>query len=232
MDRCGGQGLFAVRISRVAIITENGFLGISSAQCHHLPVSDRRSVTFAQCLDSGTLYRQCCEIGAGQALLLLLDLHLYAVLKEAYLLAQDSYGVPPIPVHLADFPTVGGLVVPYITLRHRNGTAALGLVDYNRMVTCLEGKRCGVCGEVVVGRMVFLMRSFDLARNLSSEPGLCPPCAAYTMAACPMITGQMAHYRKTAPTFVRRLYGAPECQCSQWTSTPEYHLEVLLGDTG
>src|SRR4051812_29215218 len=85
--------------------------------------------------------------------------------------AHDSYGVPPIPIHLAEFPTVGGLVVPNITLRHRNGAAALGLVDYRRMVHCFRERCCGVCGEPVEGRLVFLMRSFDLARSMSCEPG-------------------------------------------------------------
>lgn len=136
-------------------------------------------------------------------------------------MAHDSFGVPPIPVHLTDFPTVGGLVVPYITLRHRNGTAALGLVDYSRMVHCFSEHRCGVCSEVVTDRMVFLMREWDLARQQSSEPGLCPPCAAYTLAACPMLAGNMARYRQSVPTFIRRQCGDPECQCSQWISTPE-----------
>jgi hypothetical protein len=93
-------------------------------------------------------------------------------------LTQDSFGVPPIPVHLANSPTVGGMVVPYITLRHRNGTAALGLVDYNRMVQCFREHRCGVCGEPIRDRLVFLMRRLDLIRCRSAEPGLCPPCAA------------------------------------------------------
>jgi hypothetical protein len=135
--------------------------------------------------------------------------------------AQDSFGVPPIPVHLAQLPTVGGLVVPYITLRHRNGAAALGLVDYSRMVRCFEGHRCGVCAETVSNRMVFLMRSLDLIRSRSAEPGLCPPCAAYTMMACPMVASRMAHYRRSQPTFMSRQCGDPECSCSQWTSTPE-----------
>lgn len=136
-------------------------------------------------------------------------------------MAQDSFSAPPIPIHLADFPMVGGLVVPYITLRHRNGTAALGLVDYGRMVHCFQERRCGVCGEVVYGRMVFLVRSVDLSRGMSSEPGLCPPCAAYTLAACPMIAGRMAHYRQTAPSFIRRVCGDPGCECSQWVSSQE-----------
>jgi hypothetical protein len=136
-------------------------------------------------------------------------------------MSRDAFGVPPIPIHLTEFPTVGGLVVPYITLRHRNGAAALGLVDYNRMVHCFRERCCGVCGEPVAGRLVFLMRSFDLARSISSEPGLCPPCAAYTQLACPMIAGCMAHYRQSAPTFVTRRCDDPECECRLWGAVPQ-----------
>lgn len=136
-------------------------------------------------------------------------------------MASDSFGVPSVPVHLANFPTVGGLVVPYITLRHRNGAAALGLVDYSRMVRCFQEQRCGVCGEVVTGKMVFLVRAIDLDRGMSSEPGLCPPCAAYTLAACPMLAGQMAHYRRSRPAFIRRPCGDPACECRLWETTPE-----------
>jgi hypothetical protein len=135
--------------------------------------------------------------------------------------AHDSYGVPPIPIHLAEFPTVGGLVVPNITLRHRNGAAALGLVDYRRMVHCFRERCCGVCGEPVEGRLVFLMRSFDLARSMSCEPGLCPPCPAYTQAACPMIAGRMAHYRQSAPAFVARRCDDSECECRLCGAVPQ-----------
>lgn len=61
---------------------------------------------------------------------------------------QDSaLTPPPIPVHLADFPTIGGLVIPFVVLRHRNGDAALGLVDHDRLARCLRERRCGVCGH-------------------------------------------------------------------------------------
>lgn len=134
---------------------------------------------------------------------------------------QAAFGVPPIPVHLASFATMGGMVVPYITLRHRNGVAALGLVDYSRMVRCFEERRCGVCAEPVTNRMVFLMRPLDLIRGRSAEPGLCPPCTAYTTTACPMVAGRIAHYRRSRPTFINRRCDDPECECSQWVSTPE-----------
>jgi hypothetical protein len=123
---------------------------------------------------------------------------------------------PPIPLHLVSFPTTGGLVIPFITLQHRNGKAALGLVDANRIELCLRERRCSVCGSIVADRMVFLMRRIDLARKCSTEPPLCPPCAAYTQQACPMITGHMAHYQASVSPFAARTCGDPQCQCALW----------------
>jgi len=136
-------------------------------------------------------------------------------------MADVAFQPPPIPVYLAHLPTVGGLVVPVITPRHRNGMAAFGLVDRGRMDTCLREQRCGVCGRVMQGRMVFLLRQADLIRKCSVEPGLCPPCAAYTQAACPMVAGRMQHYRRTAPPFISRRCDDAACGCRAWTSQPE-----------
>ncbi len=129
---------------------------------------------------------------------------------------SQPFDPPPIPAHLARFPTVGGLVVPFITLQHRNGKAALGLVDARRMELCLHERRCSVCGSVIVGRMVFLMRQVDLQRKCSNEPALCPPFAAYTQQACPMIAGRMAHYQRSLSSFPARTCGDPDCECALW----------------
>jgi hypothetical protein len=37
---------------------------------------------------------------------------------------STSFTAPSIPTHLAQFPTIGGVVVPFVTLQHRNGKAA------------------------------------------------------------------------------------------------------------
>ena len=128
----------------------------------------------------------------------------------------EPFEPPPIPIHLASFPTVGGLVVPFITLQHRNGKAALGVVDGSRTELCLRKRRCGVCGQIMTGRMVFLMRRSDLDRGCSVEPGLCPPCAAYTRKACPMVSGYMAYYRESVSPFASRTCGDPACPCAAW----------------
>ena len=129
---------------------------------------------------------------------------------------QEPFKLPPIPVHLAQFPTIGGLVVPFTTLQHQNGKAALGLVDFSRNEFCLREKRCGVCCRTLDGRMVFLMRGSDLTRKHSVEPGLCPPCAAYTQQACPMVSGYMAYYRQSVAPFVTRRCDDEQCLCRVW----------------
>jgi hypothetical protein len=144
-------------------------------------------------------------------------------------MSSPSFELPPAPAHLAQFPTKGGLVIPFITLQHRNGKAALGLVDAERMELCLRERRCGVCGSVIVDRMVFLMRQIDLQRKCSNEPALCPPCAAYTQKACPMIAGHMAHYRRSTSSFPTRTCGVPACACALWTAPDA--SSPRLGDT-
>jgi len=134
---------------------------------------------------------------------------------------ESSFVPPPIPVHLAKFPTIGGLIVPFITLQHRNGKAALGLVDATRVEYCLREQRCGVCGRVIENRMVFLMREIDLVRKCSNEPGMCPPCAAYTERACPMVGGYMVHYRQNMAPFVLRKCNDDQCLCRLWAPPEE-----------
>lgn len=109
--------------------------------------------------------------------------------------------------------------MPFITLRHRGGgQAALGYVDGALVDRCLRGRLCGVCGLPAPGKMVFLMRARDLARKFSNEPGLCPPCAAYTLRACPMVGGFMQRYANSVNPFVTRRCGDELCPCRQWSA--------------
>lgn len=109
--------------------------------------------------------------------------------------------VPPIPVRLAHRPTVGGLVVPYVTSRTEDGRHLFGGVDSLRQRRCLTGRLCSVCGRPLLDRpddrLILLMRLSDLPQQRTSEPALDPVCAAYTRAACPMVAGRLTHYRAT-----------------------------------
>lgn len=129
-----------------------------------------------------------------------------------------SFTPPPVPLHLAGFPTLGGLVVPYTTIRHRDGTAALGVNNGHLVDQCLRERLCGVCGDTLAGRMVFLMRGSDLPRACTVEPGMCPPCAAYTQRACPMVGGFMRYYMKSVSPLVTRRCDDVLCTCRAWSA--------------
>ncbi|GAA0908690.1 hypothetical protein [Virgisporangium aurantiacum] len=113
--------------------------------------------------------------------------------------AQEKVAIPPIPVRLAHRPTLGGLVVPFITPRTYDGRYLFGGVDPRRQRQCLIRRLCSVCGDALlarpVDRLVLLMRLSDLPFRRTSEPALDPVCAAYTQAACPMVAGQLSNYR-------------------------------------
>lgn len=105
--------------------------------------------------------------------------------------------VPPIPQWLADRPTVGGLVVPWITPRTTDGRYLLGTIEESLVAAAFQDRLCGVCGKPLADRLVLLMRLADLRLRTSHEPALHPQCAAYTIAACPMVNGRMRRYRTT-----------------------------------
>ncbi|HLL66482.1 MAG TPA: hypothetical protein VK453_12145 [Micromonosporaceae bacterium] len=103
--------------------------------------------------------------------------------------------VPPIPVHLAALPTVGGLVVPRITPQARSGQHLFGTLSEAAQHAFLLGRRCQICGTSLPPRAVLFARTSDLALMCTSEPATCPPCAHYSALACPMLNGQLRHYR-------------------------------------
>lgn len=106
--------------------------------------------------------------------------------------------IPNIPLHLAGRPTIGGLVVPWITGRTPDGRHRFGAVDLHRHNRALTGRLCQTCGAPLGARMVFAMRASDLRLFTSPEPGMHPVCAAYSVTACPMLDGRMSHYRSTS----------------------------------
>jgi hypothetical protein len=82
--------------------------------------------------------------------------------------------VPPIPLSLQHLPTVGGLVVPWISPRTADGRYLFGSVDRDRVGRALANRWCGVCGRPLEHRAVLMMRLSDLPRQCTSEPALHP----------------------------------------------------------
>lgn len=127
----------------------------------------------------------------------------------------------PIPIRLAGRPTSGGLVVPYISVEHRDGRATFGAVHASRVDACLRGRGCQTCGQPLEAKVVVFARPRDLARAYVVEPAMHPECAAYSAKVCPMVNGSLARYRSTP----RHLAGQPcdlaGCECAGWVSADD-----------
>lgn len=136
---------------------------------------------------------------------------------------------PPIPVRLADRPTVGGLVVPWISVQHRDGRAALGAVHGSRVDTCLMGRRCQTCGGLLGDRLVLFARPRDFARGYVAEPGMHPDCAAYSAKACPMVNGSMGRYRASRHNVEGKPCGEQGCDCPGWVSADNQDARLAGG---
>ncbi|BCY08944.1 hypothetical protein [Actinoplanes sp. L3-i22] len=100
-----------------------------------------------------------------------------------------------IPVHLRHRPTSNGLVVPIATPRTPEGRFRFGLLADEHQRALLVEHRCQICGSPLGNRLILFARPADLRLACTSEPALCPPCAAYSTRACPMLAGRMARYR-------------------------------------
>jgi hypothetical protein len=80
--------------------------------------------------------------------------------------------IPNIPLQLAGRPTIGGLVVPWITARTPDGRYRFGAIDLDRHNRALTDRICQTCGARLGARIVFAMRDSDLRLLTSPEPGM------------------------------------------------------------
>lgn len=125
----------------------------------------------------------------------------------------------PIPQRCAGRPAQGGLVVPWVSAQLGDAGFDLGHLHTSKMNRCFAERRCQVCGELITGRVVFLLPESALPSMHAGEPPLHPECSAYSSRACPMVAGRMRHYR----TSLSRVYGPagkqcniPGCGCGGW----------------
>lgn len=129
--------------------------------------------------------------------------------------------LPPIPARLADRPTSGGLVVPWISIESGDGRHVLGAVHTSRQVACITGYRCQIDGQPLGWPAVVFARPQDLERRYTAEPAMHPECARYSAAACPMVAGRMSHYRSSPVDTSRLTCNKPGCDCAGWVNSPD-----------
>lgn len=144
---------------------------------------------------------------------------------------------PPIPVRLADRPTTGGLVKPWVNVELADGGLDFRRTNGTRWRQAWTEGLCQVCGQMLTIPVVFLAGPEQLTEDRSGmaeeryveEAPLHPECAAYVTKACPMVAGRMARFR-SGPSLTEgsrgRDCGKPGCNCGGYRDTDQ----VLHGD--
>lgn len=125
----------------------------------------------------------------------------------------------PIPQRCAGRPTQGGLVVPWISVQLGDAGFDLGNMHTSRVNTCFYQKRCQICGDRILGRVVFFLAESALPEMHAGEPPLHPECAAYSAKACPMLNGRVRTYRKSPSRSegdAGKHCNVPGCDCAGW----------------
>lgn len=130
----------------------------------------------------------------------------------------------PIPVQLAHLPTHAGMVVPFITSRHLDGTPAFGQVDRDLVATCLASRRCQLCAAELEDVAVILARPQDFAQGYVDEPAQHSWCAAYAIKTCPMLSGRLPKHRDR--TLSKRGCGDPGCWCTETVTGPDNFIRA------
>ncbi|WP_435591877.1 hypothetical protein [Nocardia sp. bgisy118] len=121
-----------------------------------------------------------------------------------------------IPHRLAAAPSAHGMVVPFVTLAHRDRTRPVwGKLDPNRLRETLHRKLCQICGDPLTDRVVLYIRPSDYLRGLTPEPGVHPECGLYSKQACPMLAGRVDRYNPHPPEQLTRC-DDPVCDCRRW----------------
>ncbi|MEV5835577.1 hypothetical protein [Nocardia sp. NPDC052112] len=136
---------------------------------------------------------------------------------------------PPVPMRLMQAPIAHGLVVPFITLAHRDRSQPVwGALDPVRRLHAFIRKLCQVCGEPlqVYGepfgdRVVLYLRPSDYLRGIAVEPGVHPECGRYSQRACPTLAGRSSRYNPASLGERLTRCADPDCGCTRWAVTED-----------
>lgn len=131
---------------------------------------------------------------------------------------------PPIPLRFPADQVRGGLAMPYVNVRLRDGGVDLRAQHHTRAVECWTHGRCQVCGQgIEKAEGAALVGGPSAIRDLVfSEPPMHRECMAYATKACPVLAGRWSHFA-SGPSLSERERGKacyePNCDCGGWVPT-------------
>lgn len=159
--------------------------------------------------------------------------------------SQPTDGPDSIPERLAAAPTAQGMVVPYVTVAHRDRSRPVwGQLDRTRLLTALADRLCQIRGDPLEDPAVLYLRPADYLRGIAVEPATHRDCGIYSTRACPMLAGRTHRYNPVTHDRLTRC-DDPACDCRHWIrgepdpgDTPRegqpaeawYEVEIELAD--
>ncbi|MEU7764988.1 hypothetical protein AB0B25_07675 [Nocardia sp. NPDC049190] len=121
-----------------------------------------------------------------------------------------------MPIPLSQAPLAQGMVVPHITLAHRDRSRPVwGKIDPTRLLDTFQRKLCQICGQRLGDRVLLYIRPSDYLRGLAVEPGVHPACGYYSRRVCPMLAGRVHRYNPNPSDRFTRC-DDPSCGCVRW----------------
>ncbi len=123
----------------------------------------------------------------------------------------------PIPLRCAGRPTVGGLVVPHVSVVAA-GKPVLGAVHQSKAMRCIVDGLCQICGEALGRPLVVIVPASQLADSYSNEAPLHPECARYSVQVCPMLNGRREVLRQSG-RHIGTACDVDGCGCDGWVAS-------------
>ena len=109
--------------------------------------------------------------------------------------------IPPPPPRIAALPVdERGYPVPFF-VAWRDGQPDFRFTDPDKLVACIRGKLCWVCGTQLCRYQTFVIGPMCSVNRVSAEPPSHKECAEYSVRACPFLS---------KPHMTRREYNMPD----------------------
>lgn len=92
-----------------------------------------------------------------------------------------------MPARIARLPrTANGYPIPYF-VAYINGKPDMKILDAHKQLTCIQYRRCGICGESIGGEVAFISGPIGIANCVVTDPGMHEECAEYAIRVCPFM---------------------------------------------
>ena len=136
-----------------------------------------------------------------------------------------------VPDYAAQRPRYKGHLVPFTAL-WRGDIPDFKVVDPEMVYACVNERLCGICGNKIGPRGVFIGGSESIKTLLFTDPAMHAACAAYAYSACPFLSGKITEMSTNhANDVVVNIYVSPQRPAAFYTlSTTDWRFTRHKGE--